>query len=413
MWNYLPIVYIIRRIWGWTFSLCKYIWMHLWGWAIDLDVIYIYIEIMHVFWIVHVWQENIEDFMQILLSVCCDCFWPKDLRDERPLIYPGRILVPGQVQATKMFWKKSALFTDGRTQQAIQLSGKDMRVIERVGEGQLPSSTDADCTVRGAMKTAQIGPDAASKIFKLLTEIWLKNILGEKKCWIVFHSLHLLLCLPHPFRMACSSQPKLSWKSWTSSQWWGTALRHFAIFCLYHVAQWLRIIFDWRICLQNCEIIYVICWPVQGFLDMQQSSNFPCHLTMFWPDEQTAEWFELTASEILRNKFREGCLKVPGFDRTGLGFGGHVGWLCLWSSTFAESWGKNERNQSVYDGIFCAWLIFNDMFCERMIQVVFLAQQCSKCWHCTSFFLWCFASCKVSGMHNNASKTKMQYTLQE
>ena len=120
--------------------------------------------------------------MQILLSVCCDCFWPKDLRDERPLIYPGRILVPGQAQTTKMFWKKSALFTDGRTQQAIQLSGKDMRVIERVGEGQLPSSTDADCTVRGAMKTAQIGPDAASKIFKLLTEIWLKNILGEKKC---------------------------------------------------------------------------------------------------------------------------------------------------------------------------------------------------------------------------------------
>ena len=90
---------------------------------------------------------------------------------------PGRILVPGQVQAPKMFWKKSALFTDGRTQQAIQLSGKDMRVIERVGEGQLPSSTDADCTVRGAMKTAQIGPDAASKIFKLLTEIWLKNII--------------------------------------------------------------------------------------------------------------------------------------------------------------------------------------------------------------------------------------------
>ena len=73
----------------------------------------------------------------------------------------------------------------------------------------------------------------------------------------------------------------------------------------------------------------MICWPVQGFLDMQQSSNFPCHLTMFWPDEQTAEWFEVTASEILRNKFREGCLKVPGFDRTGLGLGGHVGSLCL------------------------------------------------------------------------------------
>jgi len=135
-----------------------------------------------------------------------------------------------------MFWKKSALFTDGRTQQAIQLSGKDMRVIERVGGGQLPSSTDADCTVRGAMKTAQIGPDAASKIFKLLTEIWLKNILGENKMLNSVSQFAPTL-VSHPFRMACSSQPKLSWKSWTSSQWWGTALRHFAIFCLYHVAQ--------------------------------------------------------------------------------------------------------------------------------------------------------------------------------
>ena len=109
------------------------------------------------------------------MIVCCDSAWHEDLRDERPLIYPGRILVPGQVPSSKMVWKKSALFTDGRTQQAIQLSGKDMRVIEKVGEGQLPSSTDADCTVRGAMKTAQIGPDAASKIFKLLTETWLSK----------------------------------------------------------------------------------------------------------------------------------------------------------------------------------------------------------------------------------------------
>ena len=95
--------------------------------------------------------------------------WDKDLRDERPLIYPGRVLVPASALASKMFWKKSSLFTDGRTQQAAQLSGKEMRVIEKVGDGHLPGSTDADFTVRAALKTAQIGGDAASKIFKLLT----------------------------------------------------------------------------------------------------------------------------------------------------------------------------------------------------------------------------------------------------
>ena len=68
------------------------------------------------------------------------------------------------------------MFTDGRTQQATQLSGKDMRVVEKVGEGQLPSSTDADCNVRGALKTGQIGPDAASKIFKLITVTWLLGV---------------------------------------------------------------------------------------------------------------------------------------------------------------------------------------------------------------------------------------------
>ena len=98
----------------------------------------------------------------------------KDLRDERPLIYPARVLVPAAATAAKLFWKKSALFTGGRTQQATQLSGKEMRTVEKVGEGQLPSSTDADCTVRGALKTAQIGGDAAAKVFKLLTVLWMQ-----------------------------------------------------------------------------------------------------------------------------------------------------------------------------------------------------------------------------------------------
>ena len=68
----------------------------------------------------------------------------EDLRDDRPLIYPGRLLLPPTVPAQKMFWKKSTLFTDGRTQLATQLSGREMRTIEKVGQSQLPPSTDAD-----------------------------------------------------------------------------------------------------------------------------------------------------------------------------------------------------------------------------------------------------------------------------
>ena len=94
----------------------------------------------------------------------------EDLRDDRPLIYPGRLLLPSVVSPQKMFWKKAALFTDGRTQLATQLSGREMRTVEKVGQSQLPQSTDADNSVRGALKTAQIGPDAASKMMKLLTE---------------------------------------------------------------------------------------------------------------------------------------------------------------------------------------------------------------------------------------------------
>ena len=128
----------------------------------------------------------------------------------------------------------------------------------------------------------------------------------------------------------------------------------------------------------------------RAFWTCSRAPTFPAT----WLCLQTAEWFELTASEILRNKFREGCLKVPGFDRTGLGLGGHVGWLCLWSSTFAESWGKNEWNQSVYDGIFCAWLIFNDMFCERMIQVVFGSTMLKVL---TLHFVFFVMLCKLQG----------------
>lgn len=69
-----------------------------------------------------------------------------------------------------MFWKKSGLISDGRSEPAKQLTGRDMRSVEQCSSTSLPSSTDADCSVKGALKFAQIGGDGATKMLRLLIE---------------------------------------------------------------------------------------------------------------------------------------------------------------------------------------------------------------------------------------------------
>ena len=64
------------------------------------------------------------------------------------------------------FWKRSKLYSTRRTEMAKQLQGKDMRVVESMQEGSLPDSTDADGSVKGALKYNQLGADACSKVLE-------------------------------------------------------------------------------------------------------------------------------------------------------------------------------------------------------------------------------------------------------
>ena len=69
----------------------------------------------------------------------------EDARDERPLTYPCKTLLPAMADANpaKMFWKKSGVFIKQRTEMALMIAGKDMRLIESVDEAAVPDSTDA------------------------------------------------------------------------------------------------------------------------------------------------------------------------------------------------------------------------------------------------------------------------------
>ncbi|CAE7272121.1 unnamed protein product [Symbiodinium microadriaticum] len=98
-----------------------------------------------------------------------------DERDDRPLVYPGHLLTSPSVDlqtSGSFLWKKAALFRRSRTNEANQLSGKDMIIMEQVGESVLPGSTSVEMatTVKGAMKWAQIGADAATKLLHALLD---------------------------------------------------------------------------------------------------------------------------------------------------------------------------------------------------------------------------------------------------
>ncbi|CAE7444301.1 unnamed protein product [Symbiodinium sp. CCMP2592] len=98
-----------------------------------------------------------------------------DERDDRPLVYPGHLLMSPSTDVQtngNVLWKKSSLFRRSRTNEASQVSGKDMIMMENVGESVLPGSTSVEMatTVKGAMKWAQIGHDAALKLLQSLLD---------------------------------------------------------------------------------------------------------------------------------------------------------------------------------------------------------------------------------------------------
>ena len=90
-----------------------------------------------------------------------------DTRDQRPMTYPGRLLLPGQVDPTKSAWKATPLFRMKRTDEVAQLPAQNMRFIEDMDPKALPpTGDDAAVLVQGARKYEQLGSDAWGAIMQ-------------------------------------------------------------------------------------------------------------------------------------------------------------------------------------------------------------------------------------------------------
>ena len=72
-----------------------------------------------------------------------------DVRDNRPLMYDGRLVVPTQTKEHDFVFKNTPIM-QGRTELAEMLPSSQMKVIEDVSATALPRSTDLDGAVKGA-----------------------------------------------------------------------------------------------------------------------------------------------------------------------------------------------------------------------------------------------------------------------
>ena len=82
-----------------------------------------------------------------------------DLRDSRPLTYPGRILVPMTADLNKGAFRHSYIVKWRRTEETQQLPAKDMFIVEDLSDQALPSDIDHQW-IHGAQKYAQLGKPA-------------------------------------------------------------------------------------------------------------------------------------------------------------------------------------------------------------------------------------------------------------
>ena len=87
-------------------------------------------------------------------------------RDERPMMYPGRILTPKGSDPSP-FWAQSSLVVNGYAGPAKQIPPRDMESIQSLDASALPTGERAP---RGAHKHYQIGDDAWAKIIGTLLE---------------------------------------------------------------------------------------------------------------------------------------------------------------------------------------------------------------------------------------------------
>ena len=87
-----------------------------------------------------------------------------DVRDLRPMVYPGRFVFPSPLELPKNPWFACDLRRDQRTPEVKQLPAKDMREVESMSDDALPTSVDVRDSVHGAAKYWQIGSSACQTL---------------------------------------------------------------------------------------------------------------------------------------------------------------------------------------------------------------------------------------------------------
>lgn len=93
-----------------------------------------------------------------------------DLRDNRPLLYDGKLLLSEGEKDKDYLWASSKIMR-GRTEYARQLPSKSMQMVEDVTSDALPTTTSMDeVLVKGAAKFSQLGEDAMTKILDGILE---------------------------------------------------------------------------------------------------------------------------------------------------------------------------------------------------------------------------------------------------
>ena len=94
------------------------------------------------------------------------CRWKPDSRDNRSLVFDGRLITP-DVNPNDRFVFKNTTIMDSRTEMADMLPGNRMQVMEHVSADAVPSGLELDPTTsaEGAQqRVAQLGQDAMENI---------------------------------------------------------------------------------------------------------------------------------------------------------------------------------------------------------------------------------------------------------
>ena len=97
-------------------------------------------------------NHNLDTSFSLLFKEQCDA------RDQRPMVYPGRLVFPSPlIDLKKNMFYHSDLRKLRRTEEVAQLNPSSMKEVEDLSADALPPSTDSRIGVAGAQKYAQLG----------------------------------------------------------------------------------------------------------------------------------------------------------------------------------------------------------------------------------------------------------------